>query len=239
MYQRRGAPSRFHPFTSQVEREPIPVRPGRRPEVVKEFTKYCEIFHKYPATLHEVPNMFSLLTVTAITVAAILVCAVQAIRATRLLVSAIWLAGASATTALLMYVLGAAEVAVIELSVGAGLVTVLFVFAINIAGDEPLAPGSRIPKPIAWIVTLGSLVLTAAFTLPRVGVPLPLPGADRFATALWESRAADVLLQVALIFAGVLGVIGLLAEEPEPQAAPAGSPIDLPANVPEAEKEMV
>ncbi len=159
--------------------------------------------------------MSSLLTVSAITVAAILVCAVQAIRARRMLVSAIWLAGASAATALLMYVLGAAEVAVIELSVGAGLVTMLFVFAINIAGDEPIGRTSRVPRPLAWLVTVGSLALLGWLALPAAGITLPVPGAGQFATALWEHRAVDVLLQVALIFTGVLGVIGLLAEEPE------------------------
>jgi uncharacterized MnhB-related membrane protein len=182
--------------------------------------------------------MSSLLTVTAITVAAILGCAVQAIRARRLLICAMWLAGASAATSLLMYALGAAEVAVIELSVGAGLVTVLFVFAINIAGDEPIAIRSRVPRPLAWVVTLGSFVLFAWLTLPRVGVALPLAGAERFATALWEYRMVDALLQVALIFAGVLGVVGLLAEEPaSAEAAPALAV--LLAEIPDAEKERV
>ena len=181
--------------------------------------------------------MFSLLTVTAITVPAILVCAIQALRARRLLVSAMWLAGASAATALLMYVLGAAEVAVIELSVGAGLVTVLFVFAINIAGDEPIALRSRIPRPLAWLVTMGSLVLLGWLTLPLAGLALPLPGGERFATAVWEHRTADVLLQIVLIFAGVLGVIGLLAEEPGPQCAVKLH--DMLAEAPEAEKEKV
>ncbi len=156
--------------------------------------------------------MFSLLTAT-LTVAAVLVCAVQAIRARRLLVSAMWLAGASAFSALLMFALGAAEVAVIELSVGAGLVTVLFVFAINIAGDEPIPVRSRVPRPLAWVVTLGSLGLLAWLTLPAA-VPLLPAGAGTFATALWEHRAVDALLQVVLIFTGVLGVIGLLADEP-------------------------
>src|SRR5512138_3472485 len=111
-------------------------------------------------------------TVTAITVAAIVLCAVMAMRAARLLVSALWLAGTSAAVSLLMYLLGAPEVAVIELSVGAGLVTVLFVFAINIAVDEPLPARSRVPRPVAWVVTLASLALLAVFTLPRVGVAL-------------------------------------------------------------------
>ncbi|MGE5361603.1 MAG: NADH-quinone oxidoreductase subunit J [Bacteroidales bacterium] len=158
--------------------------------------------------------MTALPTVTVITVAATLVCAICAVRAARLLVSALWLAGTSAAVSLLMYMLGAPEVAVIELSVGAGLVTVLFVFAINIAGDEPLPARSRVPRLVAWVVTLGSLALLAVFALPRVGIALPVPGAERFATALWEYRAADVLLQVALMFTGVLGVIGLLSDEP-------------------------
>jgi len=149
-----------------------------------------------------------------LTVAVMLVCAVQAIRAERLLVSALWLAGTSAAVALLMYVLGAAEVAVIELSVGAGLVTVLFVFAINIAGDEPIGRTSRVPKPLAWLVTLGSLALLGWQTVPGLGLTLPGAGADGFAAAVWEHRSADVLLQVVLIFTGVLGVIGLLADAP-------------------------
>ena len=84
--------------------------------------------------------MFDLLIV-----AALLACALQAVRGTRLLIAALWLAGASALTALMMFRLGAPEVAVIELSVGAGLVTVLFVFAINIAGEEPPVPERRLP----------------------------------------------------------------------------------------------
>ncbi len=167
--------------------------------------------------------MIALPAVAVVTVAAILVCAIFAIRADRLLVSALWLAGTSAAVSLLMYVLGAAEVAVIELSVGAGLVTVLFVFAINIAGDEPIPVRARIPRPIAWAVTLGSLAMLGWLTLPNVGVPLPVPGAERFPTALWDRRSVDVLLQVALIFAGVLGVIGLLSEEPKRTGAAHGA----------------
>ncbi|MDO9122475.1 MAG: NADH-quinone oxidoreductase subunit J, partial [Anaerolineaceae bacterium] len=66
----------------------------------------------------------------------ILACAILAISAKRLLISAIWLAVTSALVALMLFLLGAPQIAVIELSVGAGLVTVLFVFAINISGEE-------------------------------------------------------------------------------------------------------
>ncbi|MFB3852439.1 MAG: Na(+)/H(+) antiporter subunit B [Vicinamibacterales bacterium] len=143
-------------------------------------------------------------------VAGLIVCAIAAIRAERLLISALWLAGASALTALMMYRLGAPEVAAIELSVGAGLVTVLFVFAINIAGDEPLPARPIVPRPLAWALTLASIAALAWYALPMPGIPEHGPGAARFANVVWEDRNLDVLLQVVLIFAGVVGVVGLL-----------------------------
>ncbi|MEA4906943.1 MAG: DUF4040 domain-containing protein [Chloroflexi bacterium] len=149
-------------------------------------------------------------------VAGILVCALQAIRVERLLTSALWLAGASALVALFMYILGAPEIAVIELSVGAGLVTVLFVFAINIAGDEAISLRPLLPRPLAWVVLLIAVVLIGWLCLPALNVNASVPQELRFATQLWENRSLDVLLQSVLIFAGVLGVIGLLADgEPE------------------------
>jgi uncharacterized MnhB-related membrane protein len=145
-------------------------------------------------------------------VAALLVCALQAVRGTRLLIAALWLAGASALTALMMFRLGAPEVAVIELSVGAGLVTVLFVFAINIAGEEPpVTLRSLVPAPVAWILALGAIGLGAAMALP-LRPEAPAGQGETFATVLWQNRSLDVLLQVVLIVGGVLAVLGLLAE---------------------------
>ncbi len=146
-------------------------------------------------------------------VAAMLWCAFQAVRGTRLLMAALWLAGASALTAILMFRLGAPEVAVIELSVGAGLVTVLFVFAINIAGEEPPV-GLRplVPVPVAVAAVLCAVGLGAAFALPHLRAASDAVQPDRFATVLWEHRTLDVLLQVVLLIGGVLAVLGLLAE---------------------------
>ncbi len=145
-------------------------------------------------------------------VAGIFVCAVQAIRVKRLLVSAIWLAGASALVALMMYILGAPEVAVIELSVGAGLVTVLFVFAINIAGEEAVDTKSPLPKPLAIALIAIAAILAIFLAMPSLNISLPVPDSLKFATALWENRSLDVMLQIVLIFAGVLGMLGLLSE---------------------------
>jgi uncharacterized MnhB-related membrane protein len=151
--------------------------------------------------------MFDLLIV-----AATLVCALQAVRSPRLLISALWLASASALTALMMYRLGAPEVAVIELSVGAGLVTVLFVFAINIAGEEPSVElKALVPAPLAWVAALGAIALGAWMAIPGLRPEASVLQAVPFTTVLWENRALDVLLQVVLIIGGVLGVLGLLA----------------------------
>lgn len=145
--------------------------------------------------------------------AAALICALQAITASRLLISAIWLAAASAMVSVLLYMLGAAEVAVIELSVGAGLVTVLFVFAINITGDEEINAKSVIPSPIAWGMTLLPLILLGLISLPLFDIPLLSPESSEFKAILWQDRSPDLFLQIVLIFAGVLGILGLLAEQ--------------------------
>jgi NADH:ubiquinone oxidoreductase subunit 6 (subunit J) len=143
----------------------------------------------------------------------------MAIRTDRLLVAALWLAGASALVALMLYLLGAVQVAVIELSVGAGLVTVLFVFAIGIAGDDPFAGRSIVPRPVAALAVLVSVLLLAYLNLPAVisgsFVGPTLPTVGTFASYLWRDRALDVLVQVVLIFCGVLGILGLLGQSSE------------------------
>ena len=142
----------------------------------------------------------------------ILACAVMSIRVQRLLVSALWLAGTSALVAMLIYLLGAPEIAVIELSVGAGLVTVLFVFAINIAGEEAGVVKAMIPKPLAYGAVALAVVIAGWLCLPTLTVDLPVSPVLNLATSLWGDRQIDTILQVVLIFAGVLGVLGLLAE---------------------------
>lgn len=151
----------------------------------------------------------------AFLVAGAAICALMAVRAQKLLSSALWLAGVSALVAIILYQLGAHQVAVIELSVGAGLVTVLFVFAISIAGDDAMQAAPRIPVRLA----VGMLLIFAALLGWMI---LPLDGIDSasseksFAAVLWDDRALDVLVQIVLIFTGVLGVLGLLSETASP-----------------------
>jgi NADH:ubiquinone oxidoreductase subunit 6 (subunit J) len=151
----------------------------------------------------------------SVLVIAILVCAFMAFRASQLIISALWLAGCSALLALLLYLQGAYAVAVIELSVGAGLVTVLFVFAISIAGDDTLEIKSIIPRPIAVIITLVSIVLLGFMTISSL-TTLPASTEPSFSEVLWQQRGLDMLVQSGLLFAAVLGMLGLLGEAKVP-----------------------
>ncbi len=144
-------------------------------------------------------------------VVGMVLCAVLAIRAARLLTAALWLAGVSVLTALTLYLIGAREVAVIELSVGAGLVTVLFVFAIAIAGDDAMRSRALIPKSLAWLLVMIAVLLLGFLILPA-GESRASTAEATFAAIFWQGRALDVLVQIVLIFAGVLGLLGLLAE---------------------------
>ncbi len=147
----------------------------------------------------------------------LLVFAIQAIRSKALLTSALWLAGASAMTAILLFMYGARLIAVIELSVGAGLVTVLFVFAINIAGDDAI--DARPIPPMPWIVGVSALfvILLGWFVWPAPITAAAVTAAEpSLPVVLWQSRGLDLVVQVALIFSGVLGLLGLLAEVKPP-----------------------
>jgi uncharacterized MnhB-related membrane protein len=149
--------------------------------------------------------------VYAILVGGIIFCAAQAVRAHRLLEATFWLAGASGLVSILLYTLDAPQVAVIELSVGAGLVTVLFVYAIGVAGEATRDMPSLIPKPLAWsLIILSVALLGWLIWPPRAASP---PATDTlFSDVLWEERALDVWVQILLIFSGVLGVLGLLTD---------------------------
>lgn len=139
-------------------------------------------------------------------------CAYRAIVAKRILSATIYLACVSALVSVVIYLLGAAQVAVMELSVGAGLVTVLLVYALSVVGDDALDPASVIPKPLAFAVVGGVIVLLGLMVYPATQRTLE-NGATSLANVLWQNRILDVWIQIALIFSGVMGVLGLLSEQ--------------------------
>ena len=168
-----------------------------------------------------------------------LFCALQVMRAQRLMMSTIWLALTSALVAVLLYRAGAPEVAVIELSVGAGLVTVLFVFAFSIVGEVTLDPVTIIPRLLVWCVILSVSFILGSLTLPVEYLGGKMETAT-FAVILWEQRGLDVLAQIVLIFAGVIGVVGLLSESTPDREMPRqeAHEIEMPAIPPNPQPEL-
>lgn len=144
--------------------------------------------------------------------AGIVFCAYRAMVSQRLLSCILYLAGVSAATSVILYLLGAQQVAVIELSVGAGLVTVLLVYALSVVGDDAHDLLSVIPKPLAWGVVGLAALLVGFMVFPLSEPPLNVSSFS-LTVMLWQQRVLDVWIQIALIFAGVLGVLGLLSEK--------------------------
>lgn len=142
----------------------------------------------------------------------VIFCAYRAIASKRILSATLYLAGVSALISAVIYKLGAAQVAVIELSVGAGLVTVLLVYALNVVGDDALDPSSIISKPLALSFVI-LLVAMLGWMVYESWIALPSMGAIVLADVLWQQRVLDVWVQIALIFSGVMGVLGLLSEQ--------------------------
>jgi len=139
-------------------------------------------------------------------------CAYRAIVAKRILSATIYLACISALVSATLYVLGAAQVAVMELSVGAGLVTVLLVYALSVVGDDAMDPASVIPKPLAFGVVGMMALLLGWMAFPAVRTTAAVGSFD-LSSALWQNRVLDVWIQIVLIFSGVMGVLGLLSEK--------------------------
>lgn len=138
-------------------------------------------------------------------------CAYRATVSKRILSSTLYLACISALTSVVIFMLGATQVAVMELSVGAGLVTVLMVYALSVVGEDALDPVSVIPKPLALGLVGAVAILLGWMVYPAIQLAAVSGDVD-LASVLWQNRVLDVWIQIVLIFSGVMGVLGLLSE---------------------------
>lgn len=167
-------------------------------------------------------------------VAALMFCAVMVMRAARLISAALWLAIVSLCVSLMLYALGAPQVAALELSIGAGLVTVLIVLAISIAGDDALSARPVVPRWTAFGLSAAAILAFIAAVLPPTAIDITQAPAQNpatsltFSAALWQVRIPDMLLQVALMFVGLLTVLGLLADSHESAQGYAHSATHIP-----------
>jgi NADH:ubiquinone oxidoreductase subunit 6 (subunit J) len=133
-----------------------------------------------------------------------------------LLKAAISLAFMSSLLAVLLYRLDSPFAAVFELSVVAGLITVLFVSVIALTKEEETAKEARWPAyvfPLALVVfgLIDIKVMQSLFANTPQGFGNPEAS---FGATLWGVRSLDILGQIAVIFGGVFGVLALLREKP-------------------------
>jgi NADH-quinone oxidoreductase subunit J len=157
-------------------------------------------------------------TVTIVVLALTLLSAAWAVMTGGLIRAVLGLAAASIGIAILMFLLGASLAAVFELSVCAGLITVVFISSISMTQPASRSDSAKWarghlrhywPLPLVLVAT-GLVTAFLCLKLP-IALPAPAEAADA-RSILWDSRQTDLLGQAIALFAGVLGVIVLFKE---------------------------
>jgi len=154
-----------------------------------------------------------------ILMAAMLLGALATVMLRQLVKAAIALAFTSVVLCIIMFKLDAPWAAVFELSVCAGLITVVFISAISLvkpATEEERATHIRFKLRRYFWLPLALLLVGCALSYLQ-GQPLPLPPPEaagtEFRQLLWGPRALDLLGQILVLLAGVWGVVVLFKEE--------------------------
>lgn len=136
-----------------------------------------------------------------------------------LLKAAIALASTSAILTIVMFMLGSPWAAVFELSVCAGLITVVLISAISLTGEKPSDEIVQLRKqrlkrfivlPILLVVAAGLLWMSWPYL--SNWVPKIVSSKATFQEALWNVRQLDILGQIIIILAGVFGIVVLFKE---------------------------
>jgi NADH:ubiquinone oxidoreductase subunit 6 (subunit J) len=142
-----------------------------------------------------------------------------------LLKSAISLAVASIFLALVFFRMNAVYAGVFELSVVAGLITVLFITAIALTRNEGGVTESRRHLLLFPLFFLALAIIDILVMKKLLGQIPAIQGAESgtFSQVLWNERTFDLVGQVGVIFAGVLAVLALFRPDN-----------DAPAHVDEA-----
>ena len=148
-------------------------------------------------------------------------CALWAVMATDILKSALALALTSVFLSIVIFLLGSPLAAVFELSVCAGLITVVFISAISMIKPEGHTRGEDVDlrrhRRLKKYLPLPVLLVVACILLwiNRVELPaLPVAGASPLTLfeVMWDERRVDLAGQAIMILVGVFGVVVLFKE---------------------------
>jgi NADH-quinone oxidoreductase subunit J len=139
-------------------------------------------------------------------------CSILAVFFTDVLKAAISLAGASLFLALLFFEMGATYAGVFEISVVAGLITVLFISTISLTKEDAAVRESRLGRLIFPVFFIAVVVVDFLVMSRLLGALQSLPGTPDtggFGQVLWGQRTFDLVGQIGIILAGVLCVLAL------------------------------
>ena len=129
-----------------------------------------------------------------------------------LLYVAVSLAAGSAILAIVLFHFGANIAGVFELSVCAGLITVLFIATVSLTKDSDMKVETRLPTyfiPLFVLIFIGIDVFVMQWLARSVVTATAPQQPGTFQQVFWGTRSSDILGQVALILAGVFGILSL------------------------------
>jgi NADH-quinone oxidoreductase subunit J len=147
----------------------------------------------------------------------LIIAALMVVFSSRLLLAAISLAVTSIMT-LLMFKLNSPIAAVFELSICAGLITVIFITTISFVKpveqeDLMETRKKRIKKYVALPVILIIVGLVTKFVIKPITLSLPAAIQEtNVANVLWNLRQVDLLGQAIILLVGVFGIVVLFKE---------------------------
>jgi len=148
----------------------------------------------------------------------LIVTALMVVFSSKLLIGAISLALTSIMITILMFKLNSPLAAVFELSICAGLITVIFITTISFvkpSTDEELIESRK--RRLKKYIYLPILVALAGYLVSVVIRPLSLKLPEiiqetNVRTVLWDLRQVDLLGQAIVLLIGVFGIVVLFKE---------------------------
>lgn len=162
------------------------------------------------------------LTILLILLIGLIVSAVVCAMLSDLLKAAIALAITSAILAIIMFIVGAPLAAVFELSVCAGMITVVFISACSMNRNRTKEEHAKQQKernkrfimlPAILFALTAIMVMVLRPYINDIAPALVTAGGSSVQMALWGERQVDLLGQIVIILTGVYGVIVFFKEK--------------------------
>jgi len=126
--------------------------------------------------------------------------------------SAVCLAVASLLLGIIFFRMGAPYAGAFEISVVAGLITVLFILTIaltRVGGDVKESKISSLAFPLFFVIFLAIDFFVMKSIVTKISSLPGTPETGSFGEVLWNRRTLDLVGQIAIIFAGVFSVLAL------------------------------